>query len=444
MGASAKDRRRGGRQQGMARSAMRLVVVPVVALVLIVAAILIVKPDHTFSEIGSSPLDPEGSDALRIVLVEPTEQVDQFREGARLAASELNEDGGISGRPVTLIHAVEDSYDEKADLQRVVADSMELANAISKQKDLLAVVGHGSSATAISASGLYELNDTLFLATHATSSSLTSHGFNTVFAMQPSNADIAAVLAHYALRQGHRRFVLLADDTGYATELVSFFRKWVALNGAEVLFDGSLTAHQRSVERLILFLLDNEIFKPAEIDAIFLTASSTEDTANFIKTARGLGLTMPIIGPEYIFSNTLVNAVGQANMKDVLGASIYDGDSDRTAAKAFRTAFRDEYDIDPDQLGAIGYDAIKLLAEAAGRAEKIEAGALSDTLRIMRYVDPYDGVTGRLVFDISGLVTDTEIYVVRHDGTRFQTEASYKKPLDWDTIGAPPTAPALK
>ena len=444
MGSSARDGRQGDRRRAMTRSAARLVVVPVVALLLILAAILVVKPDHTFSEVGLAPGDPERSDALKVVLVEPTAQFDQFLEGARLAASEVNRTGGISGRPVRLIHALEDSYDEQADLQRVVADSMGLANAISKQNNLLAVIGHGSSATAIPASGLYELNDVLFLATHATESSLTRHGFDTVFAMQPSNADIAAVIAHYALSQGHRRFVLLADDTSYATELVSFFRKRVTLNGAEVLFDGSLTGHQRSVERLILFLLDNEVFKPGDIDAIFLTASSTSDTANFIRTARGLGLTMPIFGPEYIFSNRMVDAVGQANMKDVLGASIYDGDSDRSAAKAFRTAFRDEYDVAPDQLGAIGYDAIKLLAEVAGRAGEIEARTVSDTLRIMRYVDPYEGVTGRLVFEVSGLVTDTEVYIVRHDGTRFKTEASYTKPLDWTMIGTPPSVPALK
>jgi branched-chain amino acid transport system substrate-binding protein len=420
------------------------VLFPAIALIVLLAAIQVFKPEYTFTTVTPFAPDHDGAEPLEVVLVEADGQFDQFAEAAALAASEINHDGGIAGRPMTLVRVREDSYDEKADLQRVVADSMGLANTIAKQKNLLAVIGHGSSATAIPASGLYELNDVLFLATHATASSLTSHGFNAVFAMQPSNADIAAVLAHYALRQGHRRFVLLADDTGYATELVSFFRKWVALNGAEILFDGSLTAHQRSVEKLILFLLDNEIFKPGDIDAIFLAASSTADTANFIRTARGLGLTMPIFGPEYIFSNRLVNAVGQANMKDVLGASIYDGDSERPAAKAFRTAFRDEYDIDPDQLGAIGYDAIKLLAEVAGRADEIEAGTLADTLRIMRYADPFEGVTGRLVFDVNGLVTDTEIYVVRHDGTRFQTEASYKKPLDWDTIGAPPTAPALK
>jgi len=443
VGSSASNRdRNSGRRVG--RRSVRLVLFPAIALIVLLAAIQLFKPEYTFTTITPFVAEHDGAEPIEVVLVEPNGQSDQFAEAAELAASEVNRDGGIAGRPLTLLRVPEDSYDERTDLQRVVADSMELANAIAKQNNLLAVIGHGSSATAIPASGLYELNDTLFLATHATASSLTSHGFNTVFAMQPSNADIAAVLAHYALRQGNRRFVLLADDTSYATEMVAFFRKWVALKGAEVLFDGSLTAHQRSVEQLILFLLDNKMFKPDDIDAIFITASSRVDTANFIRTARGLGLTMPIFGPEYIFSNRLVNAVGQANMKDVLGASIYDGDSDRTAATAFRTAFRDEYDIDPDQLGAIGYDAIKLLAEAAGRTDEIEAGTLADTLRIMRYADPYVGVTGRLVFDVNGLVTDTEVYVVRHDGTRFNTEASYKKPLDWDTIGAPPTAPASK
>nr|WP_246152126.1 ABC transporter substrate-binding protein [Roseospira navarrensis] len=365
-------------------------------------------------------------------------------EGARLAASEVNRGGGISGRPLALVHATEDAYDEHTELQRVVADSMRLASAIAKKRDLLAVVGHVSSATAIPASGLYEENDILFLASHATASSLTRHGFDTVFALQPSNADIAAVMAHYALLQGHRRFVLLADDTGYGSEMVSFFRNWVALNQGTVLFDGSITSHQRSVERLVLFLLDNELFRPSDIDAIFLTASSVDDTATFINTARGLGVSMPILGPEYLFSNLILNRVDRAAMKDVVGASIYDGDSQQPAAETFRTAFQEQFGVEPDQVGAIGYDAVKLLAEAAERTGEIEAGKLSDTLRIMRYDRPFEGVTGRLVFDASGLVTDTDVFVVRHDGTRFETVARYRKPLDWQVLVGPPPAPDLK
>lgn len=441
--ASRTDQGRRGPSWRSRRPLARLLIVSGVALIALFAAIQLVRPSHVFSDVGLSGMPADEADAVRIVLVEPTSHADQFLEGARLAAIDVNRNGGIAGRPLMLIHAIEDAYDETADLQRVVADSMHLADAISDQKNLLGVVGHVSSTTAIPASGLYDGNDVLFLASHATASSLTRHGFKTVFGLQPSNADIAAVMANHALRQGYRRFVLLADDTSYASEMVSFFRNGAALNGGEILFDGSLTSYRRSVERLILFLLDNELFKPADIDAIFLASSSVKDTAAFIKRARELGLTMPILGPEYLYSNLMIESVGDADMAGVVGASIYDGDSTRAAAVAFRQAFRKEYGIAPDQMGAIGYDAVHLLAQAAARAGGIEAGAVSDTLRIMRYDDPFEGVTGRLVFDASGLVTDTDVFVVRHDGSQFKTVASYTKPLDWTTITGPPTAPTL-
>ena len=33
-----------------------------------------------------------------------------------------------------------------------------------------------------------------------------------------------------------------------------------------------------------------------------------------------------------------------------------------------------------------------------------------------------------------GLVTDTDAYIVRHNGKKFHTVASYRKPLKWDSI----------
>ena len=61
-------------------------------------------------------------------------------------------------------------------------------------------------------------------------------------------------------------------------------------------------------------------------------------------------------------------------------------------------------------------------------AEIAKPDAIADTLRIIRYEAPFVGASGPVVFDSQGRITDTAAHVVRHDGTRFRTVASYRRP----------------
>ena len=85
----------------------------------------------------------------------------------------------------------------------------------------------------------------------------------------------------------------------------------------------------------------------------------------------------------------------------------------------------------PDLSAALGYDAVMLLKEVTERTGTLDAGRIADALKVARYGVPFEGVTGKIMFNTNGLITDTDVFVVRHDGTRFQTVASYRKPLEW-------------
>lgn len=373
--------------------------------------------------------------SLTVALVTPPGLEDgQFRKGLRLAMDEVNAAGGIDGLPVDLKVYVENAYSEKSRLETVVADTLRLAERVVNEPGLLAVVGHWASATSLPASSVYEKHRVLYLANQETVSSLTNHGFDYVFSLQPNNQDSASLMARYALDQGLRRFVVLSDDTEYGSETVKMFSSWATQGGGEILFDGSLTSYGRSVDRLLLFLLDNNVFARTDIDAFFVSASSAEDTARFIERARELGLNVPILGTESISADVIERNVDADKMKDVVGVSLFGEQSDASKSKAFVEAFQLKYGEFPNQVAAVAYDAIKLLEYAVKKAETRDSFALANWLRIMRHDDQFIGATGPLVFDARGLVTDTDVYVVRHDGSRFNTVQSYRKPFDWAPI----------
>ena len=363
------------------------------------------------------------------VVYSPDEDAQDFQAGAQIAIDQINAEGGLLGRPVGIRLFQEESYTDKVELEKLVARTLRQATTIGKLPSVLAVIGHGSSATAVPASAVYDRYNKLFLATHATATSLSNHRLDLTFAMQPNNAENAAHLAHWALSQGIRRVVVLSDNSGYGIETTDQFRSQFALGGGSVLYRGRLTTSSKSIDDLLLFLMDNDVFKPAEVDAFFVTSSATSESAQFISRARQLGLRMPIIGPEYLYSRQVEEWVGPQAMHNVVAISIFDGETTSPEGLRLSEPFLKATGHPPGLIGVMGYDAVRVLAYAVRRTGSLSPEAIADTLRIIRYEAPYLGASGPVVFDSHGRIADTSAHVVRHDDTRFRTVASYRKPL---------------
>lgn len=56
----------------------------------------------------------------------------------------------------------------------------------------------------------------------------------------------------------------------------------------------------------------------------------------------------------------------------------------------------------------------------------------------MRYERPFEGATGMVSFDSNGLITDTDTFIVYHNGKNFEAVAKYRKPFAWHGSVTPP------
>lgn len=70
-----------------------------------------------------------------------------------------------------------------------------------------------------------------------------------------------------------------------------------------------------------------------------------------------------------------------------------------------------------------------MLAEAALRADSLDAATMSDALRLMRYYEPFYGANGKVGFTRNGEIVGQPIYVLRHDGVTFHEAARYDTAL---------------
>ncbi len=372
----------------------------------------------------------KADDSIKIALVSSSnDDTNGAAIGAQIAVDQINADGGLLGHPLSISRYGEEIYTDKVALEKLVSKTLQLATRIGEQPGVLAVIGHGSSATAVPASAIYESHRKLFLATQATASTLSNHHFDLTFALQPDNADNAAFLAKYARSQDIRKVVVLSDNSGYGIETTNQFRSLFAQQGGTILYRGRLTTINHSIEDLLLFLMDNEIFKSTDIDAFFVTSSSWEETAQFIIRTRQLGLTIPILGPEYLNTRKMNLLLDKDSLRDVVTVSVFDSDKQTPEGHRLTQDFVKVLGYEPGMTAALNFDAVKVLAYAAKRAGSLDPSAIADTLRIMRYDHPFIGATGTLSFDSRGLATDTTTHILRHDGNHFRSVAAYRKPL---------------
>lgn len=366
-----------------------------------------------------------------IAAVYPQGEGVSFMNGINLAVEKVNREGGINGLPLTLQAFAEEEFSDAAELEHVVSSSMRVAETIARDRSIFAVAGHGASSTAVPASAIYTLSGKPFISTHATATSLTNHAFGQIFSLQPNNYANAAMMAHYALGEGLKRFIVLSDRSDYSTEVAKMFTTFATQGGGSILYRGTLSPFHQSMDKLLLFLLDNDAFDIRSADGIFVVSSSHSELAQFIARARRFGITQPILGPEILYSEAIEQQAGSGSMKEVWAVSTYDRESTAAATTEFRLAYRARYGSSPDLLAAVGYDAIGLLDYVADRAGSLNGELLADQLRVMRLDGPYVGATGRISFAATGMLVDTDAYIVRHDGTGFHTAARYRQPIIW-------------
>jgi branched-chain amino acid transport system substrate-binding protein len=389
----------------------------------------------SFAIIYNYPSPPALGLNKKIVVVVPASSKDEYVAGVNLALQEINRGGGLLGSSL-LVEYIDELpillSTSGAAFNELMPKVNKIADKISRDPSVIAVIGDGRSPTAIPAAVILNSNRKLLVTTGATSPALTSIGFTYVFSLQPSDDDVSAVLAHYAFQQNWKRVVLISDSSLSSVDYMIRLRDRIAETSSEILYEQNIiTEDPNQLDRIFLFLLDNLQFPSSSIDAFFVSSKWSENYSMFINRARKLGLNQPIIGPANIYSRELEKLIGKESMRGIIGFSLYDVGSPIPEKVQFVENFKNAYGRVPYGEGAMGYTALKLLAYAISKTNSFDSSKLAIFLRSMRYEEKLKSPVGSIAFNNSGLITDDDLHVVYHDGESFKTVATYDKPFNW-------------
>lgn len=298
----------------------------------------------------------------------------------RMAAEEVNRAGGIGGSEIQLV--VEDDEGEPALAASVVSKLV-------KEEKVVAVIGDVTSSNTLAAAWLAQQARVPMITPAGTNPKVTKVGdyiFRTCF-VDPFQGTVAAKFAVRTLRA--RRASILTDvNSDYSRSIAETFAKEFTRLGGRIVekqayaqtdldFSGQLTAIRARRPEII--------FVPGYYGQAALIA----------KQARQLGIKVPLLGGDGWDSPQLWQ-LGARALNGSYMINQFSTDAPSPITQRFVRAYRARYDLTPDAIAALGYDAMMVLVEALKRAGTTEGERLRDAIAETR---DFPGVTGNITID---------------------------------------------
>lgn len=273
------------------------------------------------------------------------------RDGALLAASDINNSGGINGRSIELL--VRDDRSDSKDAELAVQEL------INSRVD--AIIGPMTSTIAAT---IIPLINTAKVTTLApTVSSHEVGGKSDYFIRLNLNRDTAVATAGRMVdRLGIKNSALIIDTANQLytrTAADSFRQEFLARGGKNASEHSFNSGDNNSLLKLATSVLAG---KP---DGIYIIAAAV-DSAMICQQLKKLGSKIPVFIAEWAATTEFLKA-GAGSANGVFSFQHFNSDSTSTPYLTFKTAYTRRFGSPPDFAAAYSYEAVAIIAEALAR-----------------------------------------------------------------------------
>lgn len=308
-----------------------------------------------------------------------------MHEGVALAVKEINEAGGLLGQEIEYIY-----YDNQSNLTETASIATRLVD-----EGVFGVIGPATSGDVqaqipvINNAGVPAISPagTLDNITLDEDGNVFEYLFRVCFE-DSYQGEAGANFIHTDLELSNAAVVTdLASDYSLGVS-DAFTAKFTDLGGNVVVTE-SVQAGDTDFSAVITTLLAQDF------DVLYMPIYYNE-AGLFIKQAREMGLTQPIVGSDGYHSDTLIDLAGPANANDVYFTTHFSTASEDPKVQEFLAAFETEYGKQADTFAALAYDAAYLIFEAVERGESAERDSVQQELAA---TDNFEGVTGTFAID---------------------------------------------
>ncbi|MDD1726687.1 MAG: ABC transporter substrate-binding protein [Methanothrix sp.] len=355
-------------------------------------------------------------------------------DAIKLAAKEINDNGGLLGRKLVLL--IED------DQTNNVA-AVDAANKLVKVDRVPAIVGATGSGQSMSVIDITTGSGVLQISSSNTGTDFTNYDDGDLyFRTAPSDALQGSAMAKLAQERGYKTTSTIVINNPYGVGFEDVFVKAFEAEGGKVLekvrYDPSQT------------VFDSEVQRVADSKPEFIMMVSYPETGSLIlRTAyeKGALKSIPWLLSEGLKADNLAGLVGNDAEGNYIAAGLQglapDQDAGGKAYEAFKSLYQADYGKEPAIYCTNSYDALAVVALAIEQAKNATGRDIADNIRSV--ANPpgtevsdlgealsliregkdinYQGTSGDIAFDENGDVSGSfTLWTIADNGSIIQSQ----------------------
>jgi branched-chain amino acid transport system substrate-binding protein len=332
------------------------------------------------------------------------------RDGVRLAAAEINQQGGLLGYKVVVR-----PLDDQSDDQTAVDNVAKIKDAIQNGDKVIGVIGHLNSGQTLAAMEQYSKLPLVVITPTASEISLTAKGYTNFFRINANDAVQAGTIAKFMVNQIKAKNVAVVfNDSPYGVGLGKTVEEDLTKMGAKVALMLKIKEGQSE------FTTEIPQIKNSGADAIFY-AGYEIDTPYLRDSLVTNGVTAPMLASDGAFLSTTIDEAGSS--ANGLYVTSFAPSPKAVASSAWKEAYQAVTNRNPDTYSINGYTAMSVLGSAVRKANSLDAAKVATVLHSGQ---EFDTIIGKLTFQANGdLLGGARIWV-------YQVKDNEFSQIDWN------------
>lgn len=301
-------------------------------------------------------------------------------EGTMLALEQINAEGGVLGKKIRVI-----SEDDGSDANQAVNVVQKLVNS----DGVVAVLGEVASKRSLAGGGVCEQYHCPMLSPSSTNPQVTVENGKVkpyVFRICFTDTFQGRIDGKFALGQGWKKVAVMTNvDEDYSKGLSESFKKAFTPDG-QVVAEESYNGGMQDFKSQLLLI------KEKNPDAVYVSGYYNE-VGLILPQARQIGLDVPFFGGDgWDSPQTVQLPAAQGSFY----SDHFSPEDPRPEVKKFVQAYQAKYNKTPDAMAVLGYDSMRVVADAIKRAGKADRQAITDALAQTK---DFPGASGTITID---------------------------------------------
>jgi branched-chain amino acid transport system substrate-binding protein len=302
------------------------------------------------------------------------------KNGVEMAADEINKAGGINGRHVQIL-----TEDDQGEPNKAATVVTKLIN----QDKVQALLGEVASSNTLAAAPKAQEAKVPMISPSSTNAAVTQVGdyiFRVCF-IDPFQGEVMARFSANNLK-AKKAAILYDFNSDYSRGLYQVFKRSFISLGGQIVSEQSYTQGDRDFSGQLTAV------RAANPDVIYVPGYYGE-VGVISNQTKQLGIKAPLLGGDGWDAPQLWQ-LGGASLNGNYISNHYSVDDPSPAIQKFVADYKGRYGVQPDALAALGYDSMKVLADAIKRAGTTENTKLRDAIAQTK---DFPGVTGKITID---------------------------------------------